>query len=66
MSEELKSCPFCGGKSEIEFDDEPCYHGSTGWYYAKCKVCRAKGSFKNTEKEAANAWNTRLTSYIGG
>ena len=33
MSDELKRCPFCGGKLEIS-------HGETmGGYFARCKVC---------------------------
>lgn len=48
---ELKLCPFCGGeakigKGQIEF-----------WAY--CPHCGAQTEFYETEREAAEAWNTR-------
>lgn len=47
----LKPCPFCGGeaniaKGQIEF-----------WAY--CPHCGAQTEFYETEREAAEAWNTR-------
>ena len=51
MTEEVKSCPFCGGtaniaKGKIEF-----------WAY--CPHCGAQTELYETEKEVAKAWNTR-------
>ena len=51
MTEQLKTCPFCGGtaniaKGRIEF-----------WAY--CPYCGAKTEFYETEQEAADSWNRR-------
>jgi len=56
---QLKLCPFCGSKAEVEYDDEPCYHGSSGWYFVRCTSCKSKGAKRDTEEDAAFAWNRR-------
>jgi len=56
----LKPCPFCGGEGHIKFDDEPCYHGSSGLYFVSCEICHAESSKKNSEGEAIAAWNKRV------
>jgi len=57
----LKPCPFCGMEGVIKFDDTPCYHGSTGWYFVQCAKCGAESGYKNEESEAIKAWNKRVT-----
>ncbi|MFT9070895.1 MAG: Lar family restriction alleviation protein, partial [Acetobacter orientalis] len=54
MSEELKSCPFCGS-------DDVAYTPFQSLVRVICKnsECFALGPFKNTKSEAATAWNTR-------
>ncbi len=53
MSDELKSCPFCGSKGIIthyEFDG----------YLPNCTKCDGMvEKWFDTEKEAVNAWNCR-------
>ena len=53
MSEELKTCPFCGGEAEI-----------TKWhegYFVECREQRCGGTIGayKTEAGAIGAWNTR-------
>ena len=55
---DLRSCPFCGGESEL------LQTGGIGcsketFYIVECVLCWAKTSFCETEAEAIEAWNTR-------
>ena len=55
--EELKPCPFCGGKAEIK------KHEEWGWfqYEVYCKNCDASFDASFSSKEAArNHWNRRV------
>lgn len=51
--EELKPCPFCGGK-----DISIINHTAMG-YWASCGPCGAIGPTRQTEEEAVEAWNRR-------
>lgn len=51
MTEELKSCPFCGGDAEYDYDIEVVY----------CKNCRICYAASNDET-AIQLWNTRHES----
>lgn len=55
---ELKPCPFCGEKDNIEvfvkYDD--CF--------IACTKCCANGPYKHTEEEAVEAWNTRYQENV--
>jgi len=64
MNTEIKSCPFCGGEGRVAFDDEPCYHGSSGLYFVVCKDCNARATSKNNEEEAISVWNKRVTEAV--
>lgn len=60
MNEELKECPFCGGKADL---DEIPGNPDTIEPYAfgvGCKKCNI-GWYEKTEKEAINRWNLRAT-----
>ena len=48
MTEELKPCPFCGGKAFIDSEFSGVY----------CN-CGAELTFFESDKEAAEKWNTR-------
>jgi Lar family restriction alleviation protein len=52
-NEELKPCPFCGGKAEMvsDFDDE---------HYVYCTGCKGGWKTMETPEEAAEAWNRRV------
>jgi Lar family restriction alleviation protein len=63
MSNDLKSCPFCGGKAEHSI-------GKTGdgkpWHYVECVDCGATGPTPDYADHniaviecRAEAWNTR-------
>ena len=50
--ENLKRCPFCGGKAEL-FGTE-----TNGIFYVKCLECDVDSNF-DTPEEAIAAWNRR-------
>ena len=53
--QELKPCPFCGGKGNIFF------HPYDGYWCAECAICPCKiKSFFLTEEDAIEAWNKRI------
>lgn len=54
MTDELKSCPFCGSSAGIDGDD---YHG----YNAECDDCGTRVTDANfgSEEKAAEVWNRR-------
>ena len=62
MNKELKLCPFCSSRARMAYDDSPCYHGSHGLYYGQCQKCGATGPTRDSEEEAADAWNQRSNS----
>ena len=51
MTDELKHCPFCGGKSNIAKGQIE--------FWAYCPHCGARTEFYETEQEAVAAWNRR-------
>ena len=54
--EQLKKCPFCGGKAEM-------MNGAALFapddYWVRCKDCEAETDVYGTTVEAADAWNMR-------
>jgi len=59
MSEELKPCPFCGGRAKLWYDDTAGYMGCKSDSYVYCGCCQATGSYKKSDEEAIAAWNER-------
>jgi Lar family restriction alleviation protein len=58
MSDELRECPFCGWAVGVyPVRDE---YGSVIGHTARCSGCGGTAETRNTEAEAAAAWNTRL------
>ena len=53
MSEELKSCPFCGGLSGHVVGRDHL----KAWVF--CPDCDTEGPAAATHSEAITAWNTR-------
>ena len=58
MTEELKPCPFCGGKAKIKKDDEGNH------FYVLCKKCGTKSISTANETEAIDLWNMRPDKLI--
>ena len=50
MTDELKPCPFCGGKAEFEKDE--------GWFVF-CEKCGSMTVLFDTKPEAKETWNSR-------
>lgn len=57
MTDELKSCPFCGGSEDVRLK----YRRQGGVHWVQCwnGECSARGSNSKTEAGAIAAWNTR-------
>ena len=54
MSEELKPCPFCGGKAvlgDLGFEDRE--------YYVVCKKCGAETIISRYPERVIDLWNRR-------
>ena len=52
----LKPCPFCGGKDDLECDDY-------GIHAVCTKCCSCTGCFQ-TREEVLNSWNSRPTEDV--
>lgn len=53
--EELKPCPFCGGRGIVEMDE--CWY----WEYrACCSNCTVDLGHFETKEEAIAKWNRRV------
>lgn len=64
MSEELKKCPFCGGKAELSRGNKSSCN-SVIISFVRCKDCGAVGqkfeinSKYSSDEKAIEAWNRR-------
>ena len=62
MENELKPCPFCGGKNiklnEANRLNENRTQTRT-YYYVWCSDCTAQGAYCRTKSKAISAWNGR-------
>lgn len=61
MLNNLKPCPFCGGK---EFTYGEVVYAYDSKYYVFCKGCGATGQAKGTKAAARNVWNKRVDAHI--
>ena len=57
MNEELKPCPFCGGKAERK--EGRMLLDSYNYWYIECECCHTKSMGYRVPKEAIKAWNRR-------
>lgn len=57
MDEELKPCPFCGGKAETVY----AYYDYNSWgiHCVDCGAYIQCDPKKDTKEEAIKAWNNR-------
>ena len=51
---ELKPCPFCGGKAKLQGDE------SKYGCFVVCTNCYAEMDYSETEVKAIEAWNKRV------
>ena len=61
MSEELKPCPFCGGKARMHVAFASGGDHSVG-VYVECPECRSQSGTKwddGAQEKAAEGWNRR-------
>jgi Lar family restriction alleviation protein len=56
MTEELKTCPFCGGTDIMSFD--------TGAHWVSCQTCGAEGPVVDDREDAVAKWNERQTVVV--
>jgi Lar family restriction alleviation protein len=54
MTDDLKPCPFCGGKAQFMASVI-----ATGDYYVTCTNCDATTAYARTQAGAVRAWNRR-------
>ena len=64
MTEELKSCPYCGGEANVnryhaDIDDVLFPGEDNDCWYVSCSMCRASSWYDHDKKQAIAAWNTR-------
>lgn len=58
---ELKPCPFCGERKELDFEILPQTNGKH-LHYISCGNCETDGPAGSlSNKQAAILWNQRLT-----
>lgn len=58
--EELKKCPFCGGKADIYEGEQDFLIYKQKCYSVFCKSCHCTTQYERTEKEAIDNWNNRV------
>ena len=56
MTEELKKCPFCGGKASV---CEAEFEGQTV-FMVTCDDCGISTAGSDNETKVINAWNKRV------
>lgn len=59
MSEMLKPCPCCNGKSKIGPTDKDGLPVNIGFFLVFCTDCGMATSMFDSEEKAIAAWNTR-------
>lgn len=59
MEEELKPCPFCGGKAVSERHMHKDFDGAVTCYACEAKIYRECSPRIAGEKQAMDLWNTR-------
>lgn len=61
---ELKPCPFCGGKAELNVDPEAIAdtEGRRWAYTVSCNRCCAVSGLAYLPEKAIEAWNRRANN----
>ena len=58
MAEELKPCPFCGGKARVH--EVETRTSSIGGYFVMCTKCLTSSDNYSSSEIAAEYWNRRV------
>ena len=60
--EELKPCPFCGGKAYMKTIQAKrrMFTKAKDYPYIRCVICHTSTAACFTEEEAIEAWNARV------
>ena len=62
--DELKCCPFCGGKAAVRkstwIAPEAGREYGHGSYFVMCDTCLTSGNNYGTEEKAIASWNRRV------
>ena len=56
MPNELKNCPFCGGKADVVLYT---IYGKVKSYFVYCQRCGCQSRDYSTKQNAKKAWNRR-------
>ena len=59
---ELKPCPFCGGRTLLQFDYPFRRRPGVRGCYVKCETCGGCTGNYETIEDAQEAWNMRKDS----
>jgi len=59
-NEDLKPCPFCGGKARLGLVGE----GEFRAYGVRCRSCGAGGRTRVQKRSAVNHWNKRADAKL--
>jgi len=62
MNEELKPCPFCGGKAEIIIFSAEYGTLTVGCTNEECDITMGKAFF--SDEEAIQHWNRRVNNEV--
>lgn len=61
-SEELKPCPFCGRRNNVElYTEDEGDPGYVSWCEVRCLGCDIEGPLGQNAEEAIRRWNKRDT-----
>lgn len=56
--DELKACPFCGGKCELNSNEMGAAREI--WYFVWCPKCLITGGLRKSSNDALEFWNKRV------
>ncbi len=60
MNEELKLCPFCGGRPELDHLSADSMEPFDDDYYVSCTKCEVQQIANYSETDAIARWNKRV------
>ena len=62
--EEIRVCPFCGGKAQtFSFGNDDLVQNTKHEYFVHivcCMLCNSRTGYHNSRDKAINTWNKRI------